>query len=296
MGIASKVEQAYRQARIIPLKENDRYVFFSDCHRGYGGWNDNFASNQNLCIRALGYYYDRGYTYVEVGDGDELWENTKQKRIVENYSHIFGQLRRFDRDGRLIMLWGNHDNKKRKPDFAAKYYDSFRNECSRKTEELFPNLAIDEALRLMHPQGYEIFVLHGHQGDLLNDYLHPLAAFLVRYVWKPLENWGVRDPTRPAYNEKRCIRREKYFCEFAEKKDICVICGHMHRPKFPKPDEGRYFNDGSMVHPRCITAIELDGERLRLVKWSVCSKKDGTLYACRELVEEETRLSDYFTL
>lgn len=75
MRISPRIKSAYNNAQIRYLGEHDRYVFFSDCHRGYGGWNDNFAANQNLCFHALQYYYDRGFTYVEIGDGDELWEN-----------------------------------------------------------------------------------------------------------------------------------------------------------------------------------------------------------------------------
>ena len=138
MRISSRVQKAYEEARVLPLSEHGNYVFFSDCHRGYGGWNDNFAPNQNVCFTAMSYYYDRGFTYVELGDGDELWENKKQGRIIEMHSHVYWMLRRFYRDGRLIMLWGNHDNKKRKDKFVQKNYAVFWNECSRRKEELFP--------------------------------------------------------------------------------------------------------------------------------------------------------------
>lgn len=294
MRISPRIEEAYRKAQILPLKENDSYVFFSDCHRGYGGWNDNFAGNQNLCFHALQYYYERGFHYVEIGDGDELWENGNPGRIIENYSHIFWMMRQFYQKNRLIMLWGNHDNKKRKVKYARKHYAEFYNECSRKEEELFPDICFREAVRLQTGEGRELFLIHGHQGDLLNDYLHPLAGFLVRYFWKPLEKWGIRDPTRPAYNYRSCIRSEKRFRNFADKYPVIVVCGHTHRPVFPKPGEGRYFNDGSMVHPRCIIAIELTRGTLSLVKWSVCSRRDGTLYVCREVLEGPHPLKDYF--
>ncbi len=295
MKISSRIQKAYEEARVLPLREHGRYVFFSDCHRGYGGWNDNFAANQNVCFTAMNYYYDRGFTYVELGDGDELWENKRQRRIIETHSHVFWMLRRFYRDGRLIMLWGNHDNKKRKEKFVRKNYASFWNECSRQEEELFPKLKVEEAVRLQSACYPELFLLHGHQGDLLNDYLYPLAAFLVRYLWRPLERWGIRDPTRPAYNYRRCERGERRFRSFAEKNGIIVVCGHTHRPVFMKPGEGGYFNDGSMVHPRCITAIELSDGELCLVKWAVCSKRDGTLHVCRTVLDGPVALSDYFS-
>ena len=40
-----------------------------------------------------------------------------------------------------------------------------------------------------------ILLVHGHQGSFLNDTAWPLARFLVRYVWKPLEMVGFQQPT-----------------------------------------------------------------------------------------------------
>lgn len=294
MSGLERIEKAYDRALVLPYREDDCYVFFSDCHRGYGGWNDNFAGNQNLGFHALQYYYERGFTYVEAGDGDELWENRDPGRIVENYSHIFWQMRQFYQKNRLILLWGNHDSKKRKEKFVRKYYAEFFNECTRKREELFANLVFREALILRKADGQELFVIHGHQGDLMNDYLAPLTGFLVRYLWKPLEQKGVRDPTRPAYNYKNCVRGERRFHRFAQKHQILVLCGHTHRPVLPKPGEGRYLNDGSMVHPRCITAMELVRGNLSLVKWSVCSRRDGTLFVGREILEGPYPFGEYF--
>lgn len=61
----------------------------SDCHRGIGTSSDNFLKNQHLFFAALKYYYKRGYTYIELGDGDELWENRSMKNIVEVHDEVF---------------------------------------------------------------------------------------------------------------------------------------------------------------------------------------------------------------
>ena len=52
----------------------------------------------------------------------------------------------------------------------------------------------------------ELFLVHGHQGDLLNDTLWPLARFLVRYVWRHLELVGFLDPTGEAPQEGKRTR------------------------------------------------------------------------------------------
>ncbi len=59
----------------VPFYSSSRFVLISDCHRGCGNHNDNFLKNQNLYFAALNYYYEKEFSYVELGDGDELWEN-----------------------------------------------------------------------------------------------------------------------------------------------------------------------------------------------------------------------------
>ena len=47
----------------------------SDCHGGNGGHGDDFAHNRIIFIHSLSWYREEGFTYIEVGDGEELWEN-----------------------------------------------------------------------------------------------------------------------------------------------------------------------------------------------------------------------------
>ena len=61
----------------------------SDCHRGNGSWGDNFLNNQNLFFAALYYYYENGYSYIELGDGEELWENRQITDIINAHSDAY---------------------------------------------------------------------------------------------------------------------------------------------------------------------------------------------------------------
>ena len=83
MSVSSRLEHAFRDAPILPLTQRSRYILMSDCHRGVGTSSDNFLKNQHLYLAALKHYYQRGFTYIELGDGDELWENRSMKTIVE---------------------------------------------------------------------------------------------------------------------------------------------------------------------------------------------------------------------
>ena len=70
-----------------------------------------------------------------------------------------------------------------------------------------------------------------------------------------------------------------------------LIAGHTHRPVFPSAEEPAYYNDGSCVHPRCITCIEIAGGEIMLAKWAYFIKKDGTVSVGREMLEAPRKLS-----
>ena len=113
-----RLMKAYKNARVETINENSRFIFFSDCHRGDDSVSDEFSRNQNILKMALEYYFEKGYTYVEVGDGDELWEYPKFKHIRLAHSDVFAILKKFHDNNRLIMMYGNHNIYLRN-----KYYD-----------------------------------------------------------------------------------------------------------------------------------------------------------------------------
>ena len=89
MGYETRISKAFEGALKLPLSDNSKYVLFSDCHRGVGTSNDNFLKNQHLYFAALQHYYQNNFTYIELGDGDELWENRSFNRILEIHSNVF---------------------------------------------------------------------------------------------------------------------------------------------------------------------------------------------------------------
>lgn len=147
---------------MLPLSSASKYILMSDCHRGNGTSNDNFLKNRNLYFAALEYYYQNGFTYIELGDGDELWENRNMSQITEIHSNTFYLLSKYCEKGRLYMLYGNHDMIKKGKEH------------------------IHESIILRDVQKKkDIYLTHGHQADYFNSNLWKVARFLVRYVWKP---------------------------------------------------------------------------------------------------------------
>ena len=72
-----------------------------------------------------------------------------------------------------------------------------------------------------------------------------------------------------------------------------TVFGHTHRPRFPEPGDIAFFNDGSCVHPRSITGLEIEKGAISLIKWQIATRKDGTLRIVRVLLEGPTKLSEY---
>lgn len=280
-----RLTRVFQNAKVLTYDRYSKIVFMSDCHRGCGNWGDNFLPNQHLFFGALTYYYQNGFTYIELGDGDELWENRNLKQIISIHSNAFWLMSKFYEQGRLYMLFGNHDRKKRGQKFCSCNCNSYYCESCGKDCNLFPDLQVYEGIVLENREnGKRIFLTHGHQGDLINDTLWGLGRFLVRYIWKPLELLGFRDPTSAAKNERKKKKVEKRLINWVQKENQMLIAGHTHRPHLPEEGEAPYYNDGSCVHPRCITALELENNRMTLVKWTILTKRDRSMYVGREVL------------
>lgn len=292
MSTSSRLSEVYKKAKIIPYDSTSKFVLMSDCHRGDGTWSDNFSKNQNLFFAAMNYYYSNNFTYIELGDGDELWENRNLDQVISMHSDAFWLMSRFYKENRFHMIYGNHDMMKKNNKYTATKCTSYYYECEKMNMTLFPNIKIQEGIVLkdIHSDT-KILLVHGHQGDLLNDTLWPITKFMVRYIWHPLELVGVLDPTSAAKNYTKKSKIEKKLIKWVEKEDKLLVAGHTHRPVFPKPGEPPYFNDGSCVHPRCITAIEIENNCIILVKWTTQTRDDRTLFVNREVLEGPTALS-----
>lgn len=289
-----RLDHAYEEAPCITA--GSRVVLMSDCHRGVGNWGDNFLSNQNLFFAALQYYNKKNFTYIELGDGDELWENRSLQDIVQTHDNQFWIMGKFYKKGRFHMIYGNHDRRKSSRNYFRSRCGSYYCEREGRVKRLFPDMEVHEAIRLKDEvSGVELFLVHGHQGDLWNDTLWKLSRFLVRYVWRPLELAGCNDPTSAAKNYRRKEKTERRLAAWANGRRQILVAGHTHRPMFPQPGEGLYFNDGSCVHPRCITALELECGEISLVKWSMKVREDNLVYIGRDVLEGPRKLGGYLT-
>lgn len=288
-----RLDSVYKHSDTLAFDDDSKFILMSDCHRGQGNNGDNFLPNQILYFGAMEHYYKHGFTYIELGDGDELWENRKIWPILETHSDCFWLMSKFYHENRLYMLYGNHDVvKKRKKKKYSHFYCESR-EC---VMPLFPGIDMPEGLILRYTKAEngEILLVHGHQGSVINDLMWPVARFLIRYFWRPLELVGCTAPVGAARPHTRKEKIERKLSAYANESGRLLIAGHTHRPIYSKPGQGSYFNDGSCVHPRSITGIEIENGCISLVKWSVAVGEDRRLYVERSLLEGPCKLSEYF--
>ncbi|NOR28972.1 MAG: serine/threonine protein phosphatase, partial [Lutibacter sp.] len=178
---------------------------------------------------------------------------------------------------------------------AAKLLGSYFDEITSTTKELLNGLTYDESI-ILEVKGFSknILLIHGHQADFYNYILWKWGRFLVRFLWKPLQIVGIKDPTSPAKNFKELIKLERRLKKWIlANNNQMIIAGHTHRPRFPNPNELPYFNDGSCVHPRSITGIEIENMQLSLIKWHTISKRDGTLQIVKTVLKGPQNVIDY---
>lgn len=279
-------EKAKKNGDVLLVDDTTRCVFFSDVHRGDNSMADEFAHNQNIYSYALNCYFDQGYTYLELGDGDELWEYSKFQHIRSAHSDIFCQLKKYYEDDRLVYFYGNHNmvfrNKSKVDQMLTSYYDDYTD----RTEPLFPGIDVKEGMIFRDTiTGKEVLAVHGHQGDFSNDQGWIISLVLMKVFWRYMHKIGFQNPASPSKSRVKRHKIEKAFTKWITQNHIGILCGHTHRPKLPDASEPAYLNSGCCVQPRGITAIELIGREFYLVHWNIKAVKKGHLAIKRKIMQ-----------
>lgn len=287
-------ESAYE----VYFDDNSKFVFISDVHRGDGTSFDSLLPNENIYLTALKYYLKNNFTYVEVGDGDELWKNVNFNEIAYIYEEVFKILNKYNEDNRLYMIYGNHDIIKKNKNFKTKqekalrkiganYGDEFLNLIS--NMDFYPGINFNYS-----PLNEKFLVTHGHQIDFINCELYAISRFLVRYIWKFLSGvFGFKDPTSSAKSKTKRSGVDKELQNWTRDNYNMLLCGHTHNSRFPGLYEPPYFNDGCCVLPYAMTAIEIEDGNIILVKWSVDAKDSGVLWVKRKVIGGPQKISNY---
>lgn len=294
MSYFRRISKSFEGALRLPLTSNSKYVIFSDCHRGKGNANDNFLKNEFIYLAALKYYFPENFTYIELGDGDELWENRSFESIKNMHSETFRIMSQFFKDDRFYAVYGNHDIVKKRARFFKQNFHNYYCNHSMCHQPLFPHICFYPGIILEDEAGQKnLYLTHGHQVDILNSTLWPLSRFLVRYLWNPLEHMGIPDPTSAAMNNTKKKKSEKRLTDWARLNNHLLIAGHTHNPMVGTV-QSPYFNTGSCVSPGGITCIEIKNRCLSLVEWALGTRADQVVYVKRKVLGDTVCLEEYF--
>ncbi len=81
----------------IALEQGTKLIVMSDMHRGDGTGSDDFAHNSLIYKCALDYYLKdkEGFTYIELGDAEELWENKTFEQIYITHTSVYDKIKEF---------------------------------------------------------------------------------------------------------------------------------------------------------------------------------------------------------
>lgn len=204
----------------------EKLVLLSDLHKGARNPADDFQPSEGAYNDALAYYFDRGYTLISLGDVEELWEE-RPPHVVKAYRSTLEREGTFHGEGRLLRVWGNHDDHWRFAGEVKKYLDPIFGDGVEVRESILIRLVDGQK-----PLG-RLFLVHGHQGTLDSDRFAAFSRLFVRYVWRPIQRLIGFSFNTPATNwELRKGQDTALYHWTRGQEKLALIAGHTHRPVF----------------------------------------------------------------
>jgi predicted phosphodiesterase len=304
--------------------KKDKFIIFSDQHKGAKDGADDFMLCEPNYLAALDHYYSNGYFFISLGDCEELWENTLSA-VKKHQQPAFTKEQLFIQQNRFVKIFGNHDLYWQNDPFAH-----FQ------LKEIYGcDVAIYEGVLLrtsVSGKPVNIFCTHGHQGDAVSDG-NWFSKFFVSKIWAPLQSLLKINPNTPAYDAQLKTLHNSIMYDWSAAQDkMLLITGHTHQPVFESlthierlyrqllfaekvgdqemieslhkeisfrkfeyahvsPDylslKPTYFNSGCCCfNDGDITGIEIEEDCIRLIKWH---NKEGSP---RRVVLEEAALNE----
>lgn len=313
-----------KKGPVIPLNTaTKKFIIFSDQHKGAKNKADDFAICEKNYVAALDHYFNSGFFFINLGDGEELWENTILS--VKKHNHAsFKKEKLFVQQKRFIKIFGNHDLYWANDPLAWVQLQSIYGEKIPIYEGCILTTTLNE-------RPFQIYLTHGHQGDLQSDG-NAFSKFFVSNIWGPIQGLLDINPNTPAFNNQlKSLHNALMYDWSSVEKNVLLITGHTHQPVFmslthlerlyvkladaqknkfeaaaksieeeiakarpvnPTPPDlskiiPSYFNSGCCCFDDGdITGIEIAEGYIRLIKWQAKDK------VSKRIVLEEIKLTD----
>ena len=302
---------------------NHRVIILSDQHRGARDGSDDFAVCENSYLSALDYYNNEKFYFVNLGDCEELWENTMFS-IAKHNEDVYAKEKLFIKRDAYCKVFGNHDLFWDNDPLASVWLKRIYG----KAIKIFTGVII--GVDLSPGRSIDIFCTHGHQGDRQSDG-NAFSKWFVSYIWGPLQNLLEININSPSANDNLKTLHNMYMYDWsAAQKNVLLVTGHTHQPVFNSlthlerlyqrlekartlddkdaqqkieaeiPRRKReydfvnhsfdhmkpsYFNSGCCCFDDgTITGIEICDGFIRLIKWSLVNGKPERIVAEEEML------------
>ena len=216
------------QKNILRLDiRNDKWVFFSDHHKGAKNRADDFRLCEANYLTALNYYFEQGYSLGVMGDAEELWEEFPRTVIGHNAAS-FSAEKRFHEEGRYMRLWGNHDDIWGSPKTVHNLLQPLYGHR---------HLDVPESILLEARDGNEnlgsILLVHGHQGTQNEEINTKLAKWALHNIWRPIQILTGFSCNTPSTDWRLRRARDKIIYQWVvTQPKLALITGHTHAPVF----------------------------------------------------------------
>ncbi|MEH3112643.1 metallophosphoesterase [Pedobacter terrae] len=213
-----------KRGPIFEVTDMDKFIILSDQHKGARDYADDFSLAEKNYLMALDYYHQQDFHYINLGDSEELWENLLES-VIKHNKETFEAEKAFIAKNHFTKIFGNHDL----------YWDNDPLAGFNLNRIYGTQIRIYEGaiLRMPVKDGkINIFLTHGHQGDLQSDG-NWFSKWFVSTIWAPLQSYLQINPNTPAYdNQLKTVHNTLMYDWVITKDNIALITGHTHQPVF----------------------------------------------------------------
>lgn len=277
---------------VLNIDAADKFIIFSDQHKGNRDYADDFAGNEFNYLKALEYYHSQNFSFINLGDSEEVWKY-KVEEVLPKNEKAFAAEAAFQ-PNKYFKTFGNHDiiwkNKWDVERLLKKYF-------------AMP-LPVYEGIILkttLAGEALTIFCTHGHQGDKMSDN-NAFSTWIVAHIWTPIQRYLKINVNTPSKDYSLRNKHNQLMHQWSSnRKNVLLITGHTHSPVFAsgkysshpsnkiekdfheklKPS---YYNTGCCCFSDGdITGIEIESGYIRLIKWHQENNN-----AVRDILEEIT--------
>ncbi len=301
------LERLLKKARSINLDPSSKVLILSDLHMGNGGRRDEFRRNAELVKTMLeGYYLPEKYSLVLNGDIEELFKFSLES-IVSKWGDLYDLFLKFEQNGFFWKTYGNHDAElleEKEYRLASSMVESLKFHFGKETLLLFHGHQASVLLWETYPMVSRAIVLfiryiakpvgirnfstsyNSTRRFAIEKSIYEFSnnakiVSIIGHTHRPLFeslskvdflNYRIEELCRayPAADDEKRALIERKIAALKIELDACYEQGNkigLRSGLYNNITIPSIFNSGCAIGKRSITALEIEGNKIRLVYW-----------------------------